>query len=139
MSTSSPDNLVWNTKIEVVFPGLTYLKEYSGFLYNAYISYDLGFGFPKLVVISGEGQLIFTNLFELDDLGENVNPIDFIEKDGTQSDSLCCSYMIPISMDNGVQYDIGMPVFGTNPIKMKVYRYNNEKHAFIEERFEYLK
>ncbi len=135
----SPEKFIWNTKVEFVFSDLTYFKEYSGALYNAYISYHLGFGFPKLIIIRGEGQLIFTSILEFDSLGKNVTPIDFVEKDGTRNDALCCSYMIPIPMNNGVQYDIGMPVFSTSPIQVKVYRYNNSENAFVEERLEYIK
>lgn len=131
VTASSPEPFVWVTDVEYTLPDRGFHKQYSGGLYNAYL-YDQSLG-HKLVIVRGEGKSVLTSILDFDSIKKTLTEIEFIDKDGTQSDTLCCVYMLHIPKENGVQYDIGMPDFSTDPPTLKVYEYNGSQNAFIEQ------
>ena len=122
----------WTTHVEFVLSDKTFHKEYSGGLYNAYFFNGMEFGWPQLVVIRGEGQSILTSMLEFNDHEKTLTGVDFIDKDGNRSDTLCCNYMLRFPTKNGVSYDIGMPDFTTGHAVVTRYDYDSIQNAFIE-------
>ncbi|MEI6280553.1 MAG: hypothetical protein WCP17_00955 [bacterium] len=120
------------TKVDVLYHGKYFHREYIGGLYTAYLLDEIMFGQPILVVIRGDGQTIFTNMLAFDSYDQNVHEVSFVDKENLSPDELCCNYVLLIPKNNGIQYDIGMPDFSYKIPKITKYEYKQEKYTFIE-------
>lgn len=120
------------TKVDIVYYGKSFHKEYLGGLYTAYLLDEIMFGQPILEVIRGEGQSINTNMIAFDSHDESVHEVSFIDKEKNPPDELCCNYALLIPKKDGIHYDIGMPDFSYKIPKITKYEYNQEKYTFVE-------
>ena len=120
------------TKVDILYYGKYFHKEYIGGLYTTYLLDEIMFGQPILVVIRGEGQSIYTNMLAFDSNDQNVHEVSFVDKENLSPDELCCNYALLIPKKDGIHYDIGMPDFSYKIPKITKYEYNQEKYTFVE-------
>lgn len=122
----------FTTTIDIIHSGKSFHKEYLGGLYNTIFFNGVEFPQPILVIIRGEGQSINTSMLAFNIYDKSIHEVQFIDKDKTISDELCCSYALFIPKKDGIKYDVGMPDFSYKIPKIQKYEYDKEKFAFIE-------
>lgn len=118
------------TKVDILYHGKYFHKEYIGGLYTAYLLDEIMFGQPILIVIRGDGQTIYTNMLAFDSQDKNVHQINFVDRDKSSSDELCCNYALFIPQKNGINYDIGMPDFSHKIPEIQKYEFDLKKRTF---------
>ena len=120
------------TKVDIIYSGKSFHKEYMGGLYNTLFFNGVEFPQPILVIIRGEGKSINTSMLAFDIFDSSFHEIKFIDKEKIVWDELCCNYALFIPQKDGIHYDIGMPDFSYKIPKIEKYEYDPKKHAFIE-------
>lgn len=135
----------WQTIVQVKTRAEIYRQEYPGFLENAYL-FDINFnGYPELFIVDREGKQIVTRVLRYSEQKKSLQLIKFIEKDGKESTSSCCSYIVFKPFKNGVQYDLAIHVpnyetetyqyIGTFEV---VYQYDFLNNSFYEREKNYI-
>jgi len=107
----SQEPFIWQTNLIIKYKDKIIKKYYPGFLENAYL-FDLNFsGYPELFLIHREGKQILTSILSYNNKNNVLEPVKFINKDGTEGFNLCCSYIVYKPLLNGVQYHLAMRIF----------------------------
>jgi|GEM_PF-3428919 len=127
-SYSQKNSDEWKTDVKIETESGILVKQYSGWLENAYLFDTIFSGYPQLFIVREEGHQILTSVLFYDRKTKNVVDFKFIDKDKSENGDICCSYVIFRPWQNGVQYDLAVRSLEQE----SVYEYDFLKPVFVE-------
>ena len=124
--------MAWESEVAYLLPDRSWVRQYMGYLKNAYL-FDADFdGTPELFIVRGQGKKIMTSVLKYNPDRKAVTDLKFVSAKGDIYDELCCSPIIYKPQGNGVQYDLAINQIERNNVRRVVYEYDFLNRVFVE-------
>ncbi len=108
VSSYSQEPTDWKTDVKIETESGISVKQYPGWLKNAYFLDVMPGFYPQLFIAREEGQYIITSMLFYNEKTGNIDEMKFIDKDKNESNELCCSDVIFRSFKNVFEYDLAV-------------------------------